>query len=51
MRRAHAVAVEEDQRRWPRRAEHLIESQPQLAIATALAVGVALGWLIKRKEW
>ena len=49
--RAHAVAIEHEQRRWRRRLERLIESQPELAIATAVTLGVLVGWLVKRKQW
>ncbi len=49
--RAHAVAIENEQHRLRRRFERLIESQPELAIATAVTLGMLVGWLVKRKQW
>jgi ElaB/YqjD/DUF883 family membrane-anchored ribosome-binding protein len=49
--RAHAVAIENEHRRLRRRLERLIESQPELAIASAVTLGVLVGWLVKRKQW
>lgn len=51
MRRAHAVAIEQDQRRFSKRFERLVDARPELAVATAVVLGVAIGWLVKRKQW
>ncbi|WP_442506062.1 hypothetical protein SH528x_004884 [Novipirellula sp. SH528] len=51
LQREHMLAIEEEENRIPRRLQNAIESQPVVAVATAVAVGVVLGWLVKRKNW
>jgi len=34
---------------WERSLEDLLAEHPKLAIAAAAAVGIALGWIVKRK--
>ncbi|GAA4453761.1 hypothetical protein [Novipirellula rosea] len=51
LQREHMLAIEEEENRIPRRLQNAIEAQPAIAVATAMAVGVVIGWLVKRKNW
>ncbi|EMI42158.1 hypothetical protein [Rhodopirellula sp. SWK7] len=49
--RQHAIALEEDEQRPVRVLSRLIEKQPAAALTVALAFGLTVGWLVKRKNW
>ncbi|MCM2371655.1 hypothetical protein [Aporhodopirellula aestuarii] len=47
----HAVAIEDDEQRIVRKIGRLVEKQPAAALTFALAAGMTIGWLVKRKNW
>ncbi|MDA8744319.1 hypothetical protein N9N28_06795 [Rubripirellula amarantea] len=51
VQRDHSLAIEAQQRSLSNRFVQFVESKPEIAVATAFATGLALGWLVKRREW
>lgn len=37
--------------RWMHRVQDFVQAQPEIAIASAVILGAAIAWLVKRKEW
>ncbi len=48
---ARTIVLDEVENGSVGRVKRLIGLQPELALATAVIIGVALGWLVKRKQW
>jgi len=48
--RQHAVEIREKEQRIANRLSRTVEKYPIVAIGSAMFIGVALGWLVKRKQ-
>jgi len=50
-KRAHAEAIEQEQQSFSDKINQVLAAKPAISFATAVGIGLALGWLVKRKEW
>ena len=50
-KRAHAEAIEQEQQGVTDKLNQVLAAKPMVSLATAAGIGLALGWLVKRKEW
>ncbi|TWU35323.1 hypothetical protein Q31b_54190 [Novipirellula aureliae] len=48
---AHAEAIEQDQQVLTDKLNQMLTAKPMLSLATAVGMGMVIGWLFKRKEW
>ncbi len=49
--RQHAAAIRRAERQPVRQVSRVVEKHPEVLIAASVAVGIGIGWLVKRKKW
>ncbi|TWT65033.1 hypothetical protein [Allorhodopirellula solitaria] len=49
--RRHAAAIRRAENQPSQRISRFVEKQPAAVIAVAVAFGIGVGWLVKRKKW